>query len=336
MKTKISTKFFVLTFLVIAGCQKSEPVAVPPLQEYRDGSNLFVVKIPSTWQQSAEPGKLNIYNSQDSWNRFADPTSSSKSAVRMYIYAQEAGAKTLVAAAEDFKSQLRQEQAQIDPDVQTTLAGSPAVKIPYSLKLDANNTIYSYRIISVNDSMEYGVECQGFNDDFKDYTNVFDSVALTYSIVPKAVAQQQLPENMIPAATMASYQNDYFVIQYPDNFTVTPKGMSGGVLASLSIKGYRDDCTIVADVHDAKNLTVDKIFNQVKGSYPASARSVKTKVSGLDAYQISYSPFKGIQSRAYIVVKNNKWIRITLNWAEEMQKDYLPAFEKTVSSLKLK
>ena len=210
MKSKI-LKDLILTALLaaaIAGCQKSGPVAVPALQEYRDGSNLFVAKIPSSWQQSGEPGKLNVYNSQDAWNRFADPTSNTKSAVRLLLYAQDAGPKPLDAIAEDFKSQLRQEQAQIEPDVQTTFAGIPAVKIPYELRLDTKNTIYAYRIIAVDDSMEYGIECQGFNDDFKNYGAIFDTVAESFRIVPKAVAQQQIPENMIPSASVATYQND--------------------------------------------------------------------------------------------------------------------------------
>lgn len=341
MKTKIFKGFLVVTFMaiVVAGCQKSAPVAVPPLEDYRDGSNLFVIKIPSTWQQSAEPGKLNIYNSQDAWNRFADPTSSTKSAVRIFIYAQEAGAKTLDAVTGDFKAQLRQEQAQIDPDVQTALAGSPAVKIPYAMKLDNSNTIYSYRIIAVNDSVEYGIECQGFNDDFRSYANVFDSVALTYHIIPKAVAQQQLPEDLIPSPTSTSYQNDYLSIQYPENFKTTPSGGSGEVKASVSIKGYFEDCTIQADVLDAKKLTVDKVFDQNKGNYP-NAKTQKIQLDGLDAYLISYTPAKGYQRRVYFVVKNNNWIRVILTWNEANQKkynaDFQQAFEKSVSSLKLK
>jgi hypothetical protein len=341
MKTKTFKEFVFITFLavVVAGCQKSAPVAVPPLQDYRDGSNLFVIKVPSTWQQSAEPGKLNIYNTQDAWNRFADPTSNSKPAVRIFIYAQAAGAKTLDVVAGDFKSQLRQQQAQIDPDVQTTLAGNPAVKIPYAMKLDSKNTIYSYRIITVSDSMEYGIECQGFNDDFKNYANVFDSVALTYRIIPKAVAQQQLPDNLVPSPTLTTYQNDYFAIPYPENFKATPSGASGDVKASVSIKGYFEDCTIQADVLDAKKLTVDKVFDQNKGNYP-NAKTQKIQLDGLDAYLISYSPVKGIQRRVYFVVKNNNWIRVILTWNEANQKkynaDFQQAFEKAVSGLKLK
>jgi len=341
MKAKKSRGFLVLGLLaiVVAGCQKSAPVAVPPMEEYRDGSNLFVVNIPSTWQQSAEPGKLNIYNSQDAWNRFADPTSNSKPAIRIFIYAQEAGARTLDAVAGDFKAQLRQEQAQIDPDVQTTLAGGPAVKIPYAMRLDDKNTIHSYRIIAVIDSMEYGIECQGFNDDFENYSNVFDSVASTFHVIPKVVAQQQLPEDLVPSSTLATFQNDYFSIQYPENFKAVPSGASGDVKASVSIKGYFEDCTIRVDVLDAKKLSVDKVFDQNKGNYP-NAKSRKVQMNGLDAYLISYSPQKSIQRHVYFVVKNNNWIRVILTWNELSQKkynaDFEQAFEKAASGLKLK
>ena len=341
MNTKIFTRIMLIILLagMFGACQKSAQVAVPPLQDYRDGSGLFVVQIPASWQQSGEPGKLNVYNSQDAWNRFADPTSSTKSAVRIFIYAQEAGAKTLEMAAGDFKSQLRQEQAQIDADVQTTFAGSPAVKIPYALKIDNSNTIFAYRIVTVNDSVEYGIECQGFNDDFKSYSNVFDSVASTYRIIPKAVAQQQLPENMIPSPGMANYQNDFLSIQYPDNFKATPAAASGNVKASVSIKGYFEDCTVQVDVLDAKKLNVDKVFDQNKGNYPNS-KSQKIQVDGNDAYMISYSPVKGIQRQVYFVVKNNNWIRVISTWNEANEKkynaDFQQAFEKSVSSLKLK
>ncbi len=341
MKTKVFREFLFLSFLavVVAGCQKSAPVAVPPLEDYRDGSNLFVIKIPTTWQQSAEPGKLNLYNTQDAWNRFADPTSGTKPAVRIFIYAEPAGAKSLDVVAGDFKSQLRQQQAQIDPDVQTTLAGSPAVKIPYSLKLDSKNTIYSYRIITVADSTEYAIECQGFNDDFKNYSNVFDSVASTYRVIPKAVQQQQLPEDLVPSPATATYQNDYYSILYPENFKATPSGASGEVKASVTIKGYFEDCTMQIDVLDAKKLTVDKVFDQNKGNYP-NAKTQKTQLDGLDAYLISYSPVRGIQRHVYFVVKNNNWIRVILTWNEASQKkynaDFQQAFDKAVSSIKLK
>ncbi|HEY9166953.1 MAG TPA: PsbP-related protein [Candidatus Kryptonia bacterium] len=338
MYLRITERVLVFLSLSIAfvACQKSGPVALPPLTDYRDGSNLFAIKIPAAWQQSSEPGNLNLYNTQDAWNRFADPTTNSKTAVRIHVYAEPAGAKKLDEVAESFKSELRQEQAQIDPDVPTTISGVPAVKIPYQLKLDDKNTIYSYRVLAVSDSNTYGYECDGFNQDFKNYSDVFDSIMLTYRIIPKAVQTQQLPEDLIPSQVFSTYQNDVFAIQYPDNFKAASLPASGDIQSSEKFSGYRSDCTIQVDVLDAKKLTVQKVFDQNKGKYPNVADTKKIQMDGLDAYQISYSPVRGIQSRAYFVVKNNKWIRVTFNLATEMAKDFLPAFEKSVTSLKLK
>ncbi len=338
MKSRFINELLIVLFVAIAfsACQKNTPVAVPQLQDFRDGSNLFSIKLPAGWPESAQPGKIWVYNTQDAANKFFDPTSEGKPGVKIYAYADSAHTNSLDAVVQQFQDELRQEQEQIDPDQQTTLAGVPAVKIPYALKIDSKNTVYSYRVITVKDSMKYGYEAAGFNDNFKQYSEVFDTVETTYQIIPKAVVVQQQPEDLIPSQTFASYHNEYLTIQYPTNFVATPKGASGDIMASVLIKGYRADCTIQVDVLDAKKLDVDKVYKQNKGNYPANAREMKIKIDGLDAYQISYSLANGIQSRAYFVVKNDKWIRVTLNWAESLQKDFLPVFEKAVASLKLK
>jgi len=338
MSSRIVKEFFGVMLLAVtfAACQKSAPVGVPPLQDFRDGSNLFSIKFPEGWPQSAQPGKVWVYNTQESANKFFDPTSEGKPGVKIYVYADSAGSRRLDDVVQEFKDELRQEQAQIDQDVQTTLGGNPAVRIPYAMKLDNKNTVYSYRVLAVVDSTVYGYEASGFNDEYKRYTAVFDSVETTYHIIPKAVAQQQQPEDLIPSQTMKAYQNDYFTIQHPDNFVATPKGAAGDIIASVFIKGYRADCTIQVDVLDAKNLNVDKVFDQNKGKYQNVSGTSKVTIDGLAAYQINYSPVRDISSRAYFVVKNNKVIRITLNWNKPMQSDFLPAFEKAVSGLKLK
>ena len=341
MHSKTVKELLILMFLAVtfSACQKSTPVAVPALQEFRDSSNLFTIKVPDGWPQSALPGKLWVYNSNDAANRFFDPTSSSKAGVKIYAFVDSAGAKSLDYVVQQFKDSLRTEQAQIDPDVQTTLAGNPAVKIPYALKIDSKNTVYSYRVLTVVDSMVYGYEVAGFNNEFKRYSDVFDTVRSTYRIIPKAVSKQQLPDDLIPSQTTKSYDNSYFSIQYPDNFTATPKGPSGDIKTSVTIQGYFQDCTILVDVLDAKKLSVDKVFDQNKGNYPG-AKSQKIQLDGLPAYLISYSPMRGIQRRVYFVVKNDNWIRVILTWNEQSQKkysaDFEHAFETAVSSMKLK
>lgn len=339
MHSRFIKEFLIVAVLAVtfAACQTNKPVPVPQLQEFRDGSNLFTVKVPDGWPQSAQPGKLWVYNSNAAADKFFDPTSSSsKPGVKIYVFAQDAGGKTTDDMVQAFKDSLRQMQAQIQPDVKTELAGYPAVKIPYALKIDNKNTVYSFRVLSVVDSTEYGFEASGFNNEYNRYMEVFDSVESTFGIVPKVVVRQQLPENLIPSTTTSAYNNKYLTIQYPDNFTATPRTVSGDLITSEMFKGYREDCTMQVDVLDAKKLSVGKILDQNKGKYPANAHIRKTTLDGLPGYEINYSPYRSIRSRAYFVVKNDKWIRITLNWYEPMQKDYLPAFEKAVASLRLK
>ncbi len=325
--------------MAFAACQKPAPVQIPNLATYRDGLNMFSIDIPSDWQQSSEPGTLNLYNTQDAWNRFADPTSSSKPAVRIHVYAQSVGGETLQGVVEQFKTTLRQQQAEIDPDVQTMLAGQPATKIPYAVRINSKNTIYGFAILAVSDSNEYGYECQGFNKEFKRYTPVFDTVETTYRIIPRIVATQQLPDNLIPSSTVTTFSNNYFSISYPDNFKATPSGKNGDIETSVLIQGYFQDCNIEVDVLDAKKLPIDKVFAQNKGNYPNS-KSEKITLDGLPAYVISYSPVRNIQRRVYFVVKNDKWIRVISTWNEASNNKYSANFPQTfqtaVASLKLK
>ena len=186
MKSRFITGLLiVLLAIAFSACQKNTPVAVPQLQEFRDGSNLFVIQVPVGWPQSTQPGKLWIYNTNEAATKFFDPTSEGKPGVKIYAYADSAYTNDLDAVVQHFKDSLRDEQAQIDADVQTTLAGNPAVKIPYALKIDSKNTVYSYRVITVADSMAYGYEAAGFNDEFKLYANVFDTVESTYKSFPR-------------------------------------------------------------------------------------------------------------------------------------------------------
>ncbi len=194
--------------------------------------------------------------------------------------------------------------------------------------------------MTVVDSTEYGYECQGFNKEFKRYAPVFDTVETTYRIIPKVVAKEQLPDNLIPSTTPATYQTQYYSIQYPSNFKASPQGASGSdIKNTVTFKGYFEDCTIEVDVLDAKKLDVEKVFKQNKGNYP-NAKSEKTKLDGLDAYVISYSPVRGIQRRVYFVVKNDNWVRIILTWNEASQQKYHAnfeqAFEQAATSIKLK
>jgi hypothetical protein len=64
----------------------------------------------------------------------------------------------------------------------------------------------------------------------------------------------------------------------------------------------------------------------------------ETNIGGEKASYINYTPPKArnIDSRVYFIVKNNKIYRIILNYYTPMKKDFLPAFEKVIASIRLK
>ena len=45
---------------------------------------------------------------------------------------------------------------------------------------------------------------------------------------------------------------------------------------------------------------------------------------------------KDVASRAYFVVKNDKIYRVIFNYYAPAKKDFLPAFEKSVASIRIK
>jgi hypothetical protein len=59
-------------------------------------------------------------------------------------------------------------------------------------------------------------------------------------------------------------------------------------------------------------------------------------LDGVKSEYLNYSMVKGVQSRVYFMVKNDKIYRIIFNYYAVMKADFLPAFEKTVGSLVVK
>ena len=62
------------------------------------------------------------------------------------------------------------------------------------------------------------------------------------------------------------------------------------MMYSSLLRGDRNDCTMQVDVFDAKNLGVDKVFDQNKGKYPNASSSGDIKIDDNAAKFLNYSP----------------------------------------------
>ena len=127
---------------------------------------------------------------------------------------------------------------------------------------------------------------------------------------------------------------------HPDNFTVTPvSGNKGGAINTLHVEGLRKDCTIDIDVFPMKTdkgqVKFDRFFEDNKSKFsPKSTKDVK--VDGMDAKMITASPAAQIDRKVYFVAKGERIYRVILTWYKPMGKDFQPAFESVVASMKLK
>jgi hypothetical protein len=85
----------------------------------------------------------------------------------------------------------------------------------------------------------------------------------------------------------------------------------------------------------AKGLTLEKVFDQNKGKFSGAAAG-KATVGGEPSMTLTYSASKDVERRFYFVVKNDKVIRVTLDWLKPQRTDYLAAYDQVIASIKFK
>jgi hypothetical protein len=332
-------KYFLALVCVafIAGCSKKEEpvkidVAAP--ETYRDNATHFELQFPGNWPKAVEPGQRVIfYSSKEAQFRLTPPFSDGmEKGAKIEVGAARGDAAAMAKAISDFKADYS--IAKFEPDESTTLAGSPATKLTYSLETGIG-ALHATRTYALSDSFYTYLECAWFDESQAGAKPAFDqamsSLKLAHTISAAAAAAQAQEAS----PNLEKFDNESFSIQYPDNFSAH-NGKGTGMLATATFRGDRNDCDLQVDVFDAKNLTVDKVFDQNKSKYPNAGSSSDVQMDGNAGKYLNYSPVKDVSSRVYFTVKNNKVYRIITNWYKPMQEGFLPVFEKCVASLKIK
>jgi hypothetical protein len=228
------------------------------------------------------------------------------------------------------------------------LAESEEFSTGEELRLKVMKDMLSYFVASKElsrclDSANYWAKQSRVTDTLAFRTSVLDTtdfLRTTYKAITEIPVPTEVPAlrgpvaNWMPSEVLEKYISTFFEFSYPDNFEFTsPK--KGSYDFVMEMKANRMDCTIHVDVFGAKGLSVNKVVDRNKGTYKGAP--VETKIDGNKAFYINYTPSVAqIKSRVYFVVKNDKVIRTTLNWYQPQSEIYLGAFEKCISSMKLK
>lgn len=326
--------------LVVSGCaHKASPVPIEGLKLVKDDLRLFEIKIPTNWYTQQRKGDLVVATTGRAigsrFMSFGKGEGGAKVELRVIpIDSTNPSLDTMIKRSKvEFEDGLDRYQLS-----QATLGGKPAKKL--AVKFDqADGEFQLETYFAENDSLVTIVTIAAFGKTYEDYQKEFSEILASVKIAqrPVVVAKSDTatptgPEP--PSETMRSYNAPDFSIEIPENFE-GKKGQSSG-LSSMSFLGSRFDCTIQVDVFDAsKQNDLNKIVDQNKGRYQGASPS-GTTVNGQKAYYFNYNPAANVAARAYFTVKGNKMFRITLNWFKPEQSVYLPIFERSIGTVKLK
>lgn len=332
MKKIIYLSLFLFLALMIFSCgKKIQPPKIENYKEYKDALYGFTIKYPDIWMQLGQPGYAQFYQSQSVKDKFISPGQPGELGNEVYVQVKNLEGKSFDEMVNEVRDEIKM-SGRIDSETETTVLNKPALRLNFTIPITTKMNLMGYKLLFQVDTLFYTLSFSGFGDWYNAYTNVFDTMLNSFKL-PEPVVKQ--PEGWVASTELSIYETPFFTIKYPDNlnFVSVDKGKFD---FSTSLQADRVDCSIRFDVFGAQGLTVDKVFEQNKAKYKKILGQGEITVSGEKAMFINYSMMKDIESRAYFVVKNDKVIRVTLNWYNPNRDNYLPAFETIVKTMVLK
>ena len=328
LKATFSSLILGALLLGCGGEKKMEPVAVGQMEEYRDPAIGFKVKHPTGWIVNAEVGRARFYNATDVDKKFLDPLGAYPTGVEISVSAKKSmdPAGDISRMKDEFKQSVTPK-----PEEPATVVGKPAIKIPFAANYGKGNIIHGYHLFFDADSIVYEIGCAGFGNTFEAYAAVFD--AALGSFEPAKPAEKGR-DATLPSESFAEYDAKMFTFEYPDNFNFTNPAKGKNEIV-VGLRGVRQDCNILFDVFGAQGLTLAKVVDQNKGRYKGATQG-KATIGGEPAVTLTLSAAKDVDRMVYFAVRNDKVIRITMDWYKPHKEAYAAAYGKVISSIKFK
>jgi hypothetical protein len=325
--------------LLWQGCgKKAVKVNISEWERFEDPYFRVTFAYPKGWfVVPPEAGKITIYNTQDASNKFFDPTSTNPPGVRVVVSQdKDTLNSTLEQFAKDFRDDKTQSNFDVKQTVDRTIEGLPAKEVSYSGFYDKETKLSGTRVFVWKDSSFYSLTYEAFNELYDPYKVVYDS-AIASLTLPKPREKSKNPlDQVLPAKETKVIKNDVLEITVPDNMDATYPKATGEVTFNMRLMIYRVDCTIEVDVRPAKKLALDKVVEQNSKKIANVKGKGSATIDGEKSQYFNYSPGKDIKSRIYFLVKNNKIYRIIMNYYAPMEKNFLPAFDKAIASIRFK
>lgn len=324
--------FLFIFTIIFVSCSKEPQKIDFKFKDYEDVGGLYSFRIPDNWLVAPTENSTKFYSSQEAYNKFADPSSGALG-VLMSVTTKKVDYPNDLNKAVEFVTQDEKEVIpQYELTTDTKFGGRDAKKMVYKIKLTSSLIVEGVKYVAMYDSILYNFDYKVFHEVAPSYQPALDTIVNSFVLTqPRTGGAGKLE---LPSEKFERYENNLLGVSYPNNFnTKFPKT---SFEFTGNFVGLRQDCNFQIDVFPSKGLSVEKIVEQNKGKYSGLRGTGERQIAGLKGIYLNYSAVKNISSRAYFVVKGEKVYRITLNWHVEEEKNYLPVFEKMLSSLTLK
>ncbi len=336
MRNKTSNTGFMVFMLcatLFTGCDnKPKLQPITQWQSYQDPYFKMQFRYPQGWYADKDGGSVKLYTTREAALKFFEKVEGVEAEVS---FARQDSAVSLSSYMNGIQTDLTDAGYEVQGLESRTLEDAEASVISYRGALAEKTMISVIHAVAIKDTMLFNVKYSGLNEQFAAYKAVFDTIMASAKL-PKASASVSQADPSLPAEDFLEFDNRFLKISYPSNFATSTPAPKGETQFSLELKGYRQDCTIRVDVLPAKSLTVEKVVEQNRKFYKGASAPRTTKISGENALFFNYSAVKGIESRAYFTVKNDKTYRVLMNYFQPMRADFLPVFEKVVASMQSK
>lgn len=335
MKTLARTAPLLCTALItlLIGCggkKKTEPVPVGAMTEYRDPTLGYRLQYPADWRINGSAGRVLFFSAEGVDQRFLEPTGPFPDGVALILEITPTLAPDSLWTAQ--VADLTKQGFIVEKPFPVTVAGKQAHQVNYTGHYTAQIKEMGHHIYINLDTALYDLRFAGFSDLHDAYKAVFDAMTASFQL-PKPAEKGR--DQTLPSDAMSDYSTQFFSFQYPDNYNFTnpPRGANDLV---VEMRGPNLSTSIRFDVFGAKGLTAQKVFNQNRSRFPGNAVTGKATVNGQEAMTLTYSPTGQVERRIYYIVKNDKVLRITLDWVKTQRQDYLATYDKVIGSIKFK
>jgi hypothetical protein len=331
--------FLFAAIALIAGCKKNTTESIKEWTQYQDQFFKVSFNYPKDWIVVPESKKVVISSSAEAAEKFFDHDQRKADGIQIVVESiRNDSIQDYVKFIQDLKSSKMAEGFTVKEIEDATIEGLPAKKVTYLGAYDEKTKIGVICAATIKDSAIYTVQYSAFNKLFESNKAIFDSV-MTSVCLPKKVIIEKGVDPAIPIAQIERFSDNNLQLEYPANFAPTDMSKKGDVLSAVRFMGNtnvsRNDCTIDIDVRPAKKLSLEKVVEQNSKKISATSKG-EVKIGDEKAVYFNETPQKNIERRTYFVVKNDKFYRVILTYYSPMKKDFLPAFEKVIASIRLK